>query len=166
MNDMPRNPEIEAIVNHAFDPKNAAIVLMEVLRRPHMRGNGKSSQTLRLDMALCRAIVSLEKEKPNDTKTRNIADATVYTDFKHEAWVAALNILATEFYVKTNQPEKYTYYCEQLAKLDDNDLECLHIWLSLNRHITSLGHMMSHGDYEQAKDNLFDFLEEHTNDQA
>ena len=101
-----------------------------------------------------------EKLKKNKKKSRNIADSTVYTDYKHEAWVAALNILATEFYVKTNQPEKYTYYCEQLNKLDDTDLECLHIWLSLNRHITSLGHMMSHGDYEQAKDNLFEFLEE------
>ena len=119
--------------------------------------------TWRLDMALCRAIESLEKEAKeslNDTqKTRTIADRTVYTDFKHQAFVAALNILATEFYVKTNQPEKYSYYCERLSSLDDTQLECLHIWLSLNCHITSLGHMMSHGDYEAAKDKLFYFLE-------
>lgn len=130
------------------------------------RGNGKSRMLYNYTMAWIKIRASLaEKEgSRNAEKTRNIADRTVYTDYKHEAWVAALNILATEFYVKTNQPEKYAYYCEQLSKLDDTDLECLHIWLSLNRHITSLGHMMSHGDYEQAKDNLFEFLEERSDE--
>ena len=105
------------------------------------------------------------KENPGDTEaTRSITDRTVYTDYKHEAWVAALNILATEYYVKTNQPDKYSYYCDILNSLDDTQLECLHVWLSLNTHITSLGHMMSHNDYEHVKENLFDFLEEVEND--
>lgn len=161
--------DAEAAVNWVWEPKNALNILAGVLaNRSVHRANGKSTTAAYTDMAIARAMVALEKEAKENSKdaekTRNIADRTVYTDYKHEAWVAALNILATEFYIKTNQPEKYTYYCEQLNKLDDTDLECLHIWLSLNRHITSLGHMMSHGDYEQAKDNLFEFLEERTNE--
>lgn len=95
-------------------------------------------------------------------KKRTISDATVYSDIKHEGWVAALNVLATEFYVKTNKPERYSYYCDILNSLDDSELEWLQTILQINCHITSLGHMMSHGDYDAIKDQLFEFLDEHT----
>lgn len=93
-------------------------------------------------------------------KNNSVTDRTVYTDYKHEAWVAALNILAVEFLVKTNQPDKYTQYCEKLSALTDDELDILHIDLEINHHITSLGHMLSHGDYDWVKGALFEFLEE------
>lgn len=94
-------------------------------------------------------------------KNNTITDATVYLDGKHRAWAAALNILATEFYVKTNQPEKYSRYCTLLSTLEDFELDTLDVCMGLNRHITSLGHMFSHGDYEDAKEYLFAFLDEY-----
>lgn len=96
-------------------------------------------------------------------KSNNITDATVYTSYAAEAWTTALNILATEFYIKTYDDEKYSYYCNLLNSLTDGELEILHCWISINNHITSLGHMCSHGDYDSVKDSLFDFLDERSN---
>lgn len=93
-------------------------------------------------------------------KNNSVTDQTVYTDYKHEAWVAALNVLAVEFLAKTNQPDKYTQYCERLSTLTDDELDILHIDLKINHHITSLGHMLSHGDYDWVKGALFEFLGE------
>lgn len=91
-------------------------------------------------------------------KNNTVTDYTVYSDLKSEAWVAALNVLAVEFLVKTNQPEKYSHYCELLNSLDDDDLEELHVCLDLNKHITSLGHMISHNDYDEVRDEVFEYL--------
>jgi hypothetical protein len=93
-------------------------------------------------------------------ENNTIADRTVYSDRKHEGWVAALNILATEFYVKVRDPMRYSYYCDKLNSLSDDDLELLCSLLEINNHITSLGHMMSHNDYDSVKDTLFEFLDE------
>lgn len=99
--------DAQAMVDYAWEPENAVKILEKLLFRPAHRANGKFLMTASIDMALCRAIVALKKESKENSKdvekTRNIADRTVYTDYKHEAWVAALNILATEFYVKTNE---------------------------------------------------------------
>lgn len=93
-------------------------------------------------------------------KNNTITDATVYTRVEAEAWAAALNILAVEFYVKSNDAEKYSHYCTILNSLNDNDLDVLHCLMQINNHITSLGHMFSHGDYDSVKDTLFEFLDE------
>lgn len=91
-------------------------------------------------------------------KNNTVIDRTVYTDFKHEAWAAALNILAVEFLIKTDKPRVYGMYCDILNLLDDGDLEVLHGVMSLNHHITSLGHMCSHDDYESVQEALFGYL--------
>lgn len=87
-----------------------------------------------------------------------ITDYTIYTDNKSEAWAAALNVLATEFLVKTAQPEKYSYYVDILRSFDDDKLNALCFYISLNNHIATLGHMLSHGDYDSIRDRLFEFL--------
>ena len=54
----------------AFTTKGAISVLKNLLFRPHGRANGKSMLTTVTDLALARAIISLEnelkKEKEND----------------------------------------------------------------------------------------------------
>lgn len=93
-------------------------------------------------------------------KNNTVCARTAYTDFKHEAWIAALNILAVEFLVKTNQPEKYQHYRDELDSLSDDNLTIMHAYFDMgNGHTTSLGHMLSHGDYDSLKETLFDLLD-------
>lgn len=72
-----------------------------------------------------------------------------------DIWDAAINILAVEFLVKENKPEKYKEYVDILSSFDDIDMEDLRIDLSLNMHIQNLGEMISQGDYDEQKEILF-----------
>lgn len=76
-----------------------------------------------------------------------------------DIWDAAINILAVEFLVKENNPEKYKEYTDILFSFDDIDMEDLRIDLSLNMHIQNLGEMISQGDYDEQKEILFYGLE-------
>lgn len=75
-----------------------------------------------------------------------------------EAYVAAVNILAVEFLVKTNDREKYTRYVNKVSELDNDKLEQLYILLSLNMHTSTLGAMITQGDYDIQKGALLNFL--------
>lgn len=46
----------------AFTTEGALAILKNMLFRPEPRGNGKTILTATVDMALCRAIIALEKE--------------------------------------------------------------------------------------------------------
>lgn len=72
-----------------------------------------------------------------------------------DIWDAAINILAVEFLVKENNPEKYKECTDILSSFDDIDMEDLRIDLSLNMHIQNLGEMISQGDYDEQKEILF-----------
>lgn len=72
-----------------------------------------------------------------------------------DVWDAAINILAVEFLVKENNPEKYKEYTDILSSFDDVDMENLRIDLSFNMHIRNLGEMISQGDYDEQKEILF-----------
>ena len=52
----------EQQIIQAGELETAIAILKDLLFRPHARANGKTIMTARLDMALCRAIVSMEKE--------------------------------------------------------------------------------------------------------
>lgn len=72
-----------------------------------------------------------------------------------DIWNAAINILAVEFLVKENNPEKYKECVDVLSSFDDIDMEDLRIDLSLNMHTRNLGEMISQGDYDEQKEILF-----------
>lgn len=72
-----------------------------------------------------------------------------------DVWDAAINILAVEFLVKENNPQKYSENHDILSSFDDIDMEDLRIDLSLNMHIQNLGEMISQGDYDEQKEILF-----------
>ena len=72
-----------------------------------------------------------------------------------DIWDAAINILAVEFLVKENNPEKYSEFHDILSSFDDIDMEVLRIDLSFNMHIRNLGEMISQGDYDEQKEILF-----------
>ena len=76
-----------------------------------------------------------------------------------EAYITAINILAVEYLVKTNNPEEYGRRVEQVYELSDDDLQILYIWLSLNMHTSSLGAMITQGDYDTQRDELLNFLD-------
>lgn len=73
---------------------------------------------------------------------------------------AAVNILAVEYLVKTNDEKEYGRRIDQLYNLDDYDLSLLGIALELNMHIDNLGEMITQGDYEYQKEALFKVLDE------
>lgn len=55
-------------IDLVFTTEDAIAVLKSLLFRPHARGNGKSIMTTTIDMALCRAIIALEKELKQEKK--------------------------------------------------------------------------------------------------
>ena len=82
-----------------------------------------------------------------------------YKNIVTEAYITAINILAVEYLVKTNNPEEYSRRINQVYELTDEDLEILYIWLSLNMHTSSLGAMITQGDYDNQRDELMTFLD-------
>lgn len=82
-----------------------------------------------------------------------------YKNIVTEAYITAINILAVEYLVKTNNPEEYSRRVQQVYDLTEVELEILYIWLSLNMHTSSLGAMITQGDYDNQRDELMTFLD-------
>lgn len=82
-----------------------------------------------------------------------------YKNSETAAYVTAVNILAVEYLVKTNDPEEYSRRIDQVYKLSEEDLTVLFVRLDLNRHISSLGAMITQGDYDGQLEDLIDFLD-------
>jgi hypothetical protein len=82
-----------------------------------------------------------------------------YKNIVTEAYITAINILAVEYLVKTNNSEEYGRRINQVYELTDEDLELLYIYLSLNMHTSSLGAMITQGDYENQREELMNFLD-------
>lgn len=76
-----------------------------------------------------------------------------------DAYVAAINILAVEYLVKTNNEEEYARRCNQVSDLSETDLSILWCCLSLNKHTSTLGAMITQGDYENQREELLYFLD-------
>ncbi len=76
-----------------------------------------------------------------------------------DAYVTAINILAVEYLVKQEDEELYGKRCKQVNELTDEELVCLNIHLSLNMHTSSLGAMITQGDYDYQKEELLYFLD-------
>ena len=86
-----------------------------------------------------------------------------YKSMEADAYVTAINILAVEYLIKTNNVDEYAKRCEQVSNLDRDDLLVLYINLSLNMHTSSLGAMITHGDYEMQREHLLHFLDQPEN---
>ena len=82
-----------------------------------------------------------------------------YVSIEADAYITAINILAVEYLVKTHNPEEYSRRAHQVNALTDDELSILWVWLSMNRHTSSLGAMITQGDYEYQRDDLFEFLD-------
>lgn len=83
-----------------------------------------------------------------------------------EVYVTAINILAVEYLIKTDNKEEYIRRVEQVSGLTDYELTYLWVELSLNMHTSSLGAMITHGDYEHQKENLLNFLDRHKDEES
>lgn len=82
-----------------------------------------------------------------------------YANNAAAAYVTAVNILAVEYLIKTDNEAEYGRLCEKVYKLDLGDLESLFILLDLNMHTSSLGAMITQGDYDTQKRILLEYLE-------
>jgi hypothetical protein len=95
-----------------------------------------------------------------DEEIRLRMNRNPYVCDEAEAYVTAINILAVEHLVKTDNYAEYCRLTNILSKADMLDLSVLRICLSLNHHTSSLGAMITQGDYEYQKECVMDFLEE------
>lgn len=83
-----------------------------------------------------------------------------YKNIQTAAYVTAINILAVEYLVKTYDPEEYSRRVEQVYQLGEDDLKILFVYLDLNRHVSSLGAMITQGDYDGQRRDLLEFLDD------
>lgn len=82
-----------------------------------------------------------------------------FVSVEADAYVTAINILAVEYLVKTDNHEEYSRRCDQVSNLTEDELSILWCWLSINRHTSSLGAMITQGDYDGQRDDLLYFLD-------
>lgn len=75
------------------------------------------------------------------------------------AYTTAINILAVEYLIKTDNREEYSRRVKQVYELTEDELVILDVYFSLNRHDSSLGAMITQGDYEGQREDLLDFLD-------
>lgn len=82
-----------------------------------------------------------------------------YINGAADAYCAAINILAVEYLVKTDNREEYSKRAKQVSELTNIELEMLDVSLSLNMHTSTLGAMITQGDYDTQREILMDFLD-------
>ena len=82
-----------------------------------------------------------------------------FKSIEADAYVTAINILAVEYLVKTNNEEEYGRRYNQVSELSDTDLSILWCYLSMNMHTSTLGAMITQGDYDEQRDELLWFLD-------
>ena len=75
------------------------------------------------------------------------------------AYTTAINILAVEYLIKTDNREEYSRRVQQVYELTEDELVILDIYFSLNRHDSSLGAMITQGDYDDQREDLLYFLD-------
>lgn len=76
-----------------------------------------------------------------------------------EAYVTGVNILAVEYLIKKNDRDTYGKYIDILYSLSVTNLEHLQFLLSFNAHTSSLGAMITQGDYDRQVIELIGFLD-------
>jgi hypothetical protein len=81
-----------------------------------------------------------------------------YSVYARQGFDCAANILAVEYLIKVNDPNKYGELIEKLYKLEQDDLEYLQLMLSLNMHINNLGEMITQGDYPYQMKILLEYI--------
>ena len=88
-----------------------------------------------------------------------VSERAIYKTVASNAYVTAINILAVEYLIKTNNQDEYTRRVNQVYELTETDLEDLYFWLTFNMHTSTLGAMITQGDYTAQRGLLFDFLD-------
>lgn len=83
-----------------------------------------------------------------------------YVNIETEAYCAGINILAVEYLVIKKDDAEYSRRVDQMYRLNDCELSLLCTCLSLNCHISTVGAMITQGDYPYLRDRLLDFLDE------
>lgn len=82
-----------------------------------------------------------------------------YQNNEAEAYTTAINILAVEYLVRTYNWGEYTKRCKQVYELTTAELISLYVTLSMNKHTSNLGAMISHGEFGGQRDDLLYFLD-------
>lgn len=76
-----------------------------------------------------------------------------------EAYCTAINILAVEYLIKTYNWDEYSKRVRQVYELTETELSILYIILTLNKHTSTLGAMITQGDYSEQLEELMLFLD-------
>lgn len=73
-------------------------------------------------------------------------------------YATAINILAVEYLIKLQDKDTYGYYCDIVNDLSEDELDDLDFELSFNMHTSTLGAMITQGDYDEQVRVLIGFL--------
>lgn len=139
----------------------AAIIKNTLMTQAVGRANGKTMMVATLNHALIKAIAALENTPDKkERESRSVNCRNLYSNNPSEGYAAAVNLLAVEYLVKRNDPEGYKKYINIFYKLTDEDLDELDFRLGLNRHISTVGAMITQGDYDSLIQDLIEYLEE------
>lgn len=82
-----------------------------------------------------------------------------YKNIETDAYCTAINILAVEYLLRGCNPEEYIRRGKQVSELTENELTLLYVDLALNKHTSTLGAMVTQGDYNTQRENLLWFLD-------
>lgn len=110
---------------------------------------------------------SENEEMANIRDGKNICVEDKWNTFRRDpykspiaaAYVTAINILAVEYLIKTDNREEYSRRVHQVYELTEDELDILDIYFSLNMHTSSLGAMITQHDYDHQREVLLDFLD-------
>ena len=155
--------EIEIPENHfLFSRGNAKPVISESPDSIKIDDAKDNTEYETIKCPACNAVVTQIK-KPC---TEVIKRGNPYKNDATAAYVTAVNILAVEYLVKgAIFPKKnyyeymYKKYYTILINLKNEQLEDLYRILSFNRHISSLGAMITQKDYRDQVNDLLTFLD-------
>lgn len=105
---------------------------------------------------------TVENEEMARIRTEEQHDSFKRDPYKSDiaaAYTTAINILAVEYLIKTDNREEYSRRVQQVYELTEDELVILDVYFSLNRHDSSLGAMITQGDYEDQREDLLYFLD-------
>lgn len=86
-------------------------------------------------------------------------DNNYYSSQEAQAYVTAINILAVEYLLLNHDNNTYGLLVQEIDELTDDELIELWIAFDLNNHISTLGAMVSHGEYKDQLRLLISYLE-------
>lgn len=84
----------------------------------------------------------------------------LYLSAEAEGYVAAINILAVQYLIKTPDVMEYSRLVDIVYGLTDEELNELDFYLSMDTNISTIGAVITNGDFDKLLKILLEYLKE------